>query len=85
MRFLVLATPIALIGLVVALLRRVVVTVGADEHLGAAAIARHTRRWRVMGLLLGGVVAVLLLALGQRVDSLGRLTALAPAALGGGV
>lgn len=37
------------------------------------------------GLVLGGAVAVLLLALGERVDALGRLTALAPTALGAGV
>ena len=68
-----------------ALLRRVVVTVGVNEHSGASQIARHTRRWRVVGLLLGGVAAVLLLALGQRVDALGRATALAPTVLGAGV
>ncbi len=80
-----LALPVAVVGLLVALARRVVVTVGADEHPGVVQIARHTRRWRVVGLLLGGVVAVLLLVLGQRVDALGRLTALAPMALGAGV
>ena len=85
MGFLVLAVPVAVVGLVVALLRRVVVTVGVDEHSGAVQIARHTRRWRVVGLLLGGVAAVLLLTLGQRVDALGRATALAPTVLGVGV
>lgn len=75
----------AVVGLVVALLRRVVVTVGVNEHSGVVEVARHTRRWRVAGLLLGGVTAVLLVTLGQRVDALGRLTALAPAALGAGV
>ena len=85
MGFLVLAVPFAVVGLVVALLRRVVVTVGVNEHSGAVQIARHTRRWRVVGLLLGGVAAVLLLTLGQRVDALGRATALAPTVLGVGV
>ena len=82
---LLLVIPIAGVGLTVALLRRVVVTVGVNEHPGAVQIARHTRRWRVLGLLLGGVAAVLLLTLGQRVDALGRATALAPMALGAGV
>ena len=80
-----LALPIALVGLVLALLRRVVVTVGVNEHSGVVEIARHTRRWRVVGLLLGAVAAVLLLVLGQRVDALGRAAALAPTALGAGV
>lgn len=77
-----LAVPIALVGLLVALWRRVVVTVGVNEHSGVVAIARHTRRWRVTGLLLGGLAAALLLTLGVRVDALGRVTALAPTALG---
>ena len=68
-----------------ALLRRVVVTVGVNEHSGVVEIARHTRGWRVVGLVLGGVAAVLLFTLGQRVDDLGRVTALAPTALGAGV
>ncbi len=85
MPVLVLALPVAVVGLVVALLRRVVVTVGVNEHRGVVEVARHTRGWRVVGLLLGGVVAVLLLALGQRVDALGRATALAPTVLGAGV
>jgi hypothetical protein len=83
--FLLLVIPVALVGLVVALLRRAVVTVGVNEHPGAVQIARHTRRWRLLGLVLGGTVALLLLALGQRVDALGRATALAPMALGAGV
>lgn len=85
MRVLLFAVPVAVVGLVVALLRRVVVTVGVNEHSGAVQIARHTRGWRVVGLLLGGVAAVLLLVLGQRVDALGRATALAPTVLGAGV
>src|SRR6478735_10981843 len=80
-----LALPIALLGLVLALMRRVVVTVGVNEHAGVVEIARHTRRWRLVGLLLGGVAAVLVLVLGQRVDALGRVTALAPTVLGAGV
>ena len=80
-----LALPIALVGLVLALLRRVVVTVGVNEHSGVVQIAAHTRRWRVVGLLLGAVAAVLLLVLGDRVDALGRAAALAPTALGAGV
>ncbi len=85
MRVLVLAVPIALLGLVVALLRRVVVTVGVNEHAGAVAIARHTRRWRVVGVVAGAVAAGLLFGLGERVDALGRLTALAPVVLGTGI
>jgi len=85
MRVLVLAFPVALVGLVVALLRRVVVTVGINEHRGVVQVARHTRGWRVVGLVLGGLAGVLLLTLGQRVDGLGRLTALVPTALGAGV
>ncbi len=80
-----LALPVAFVGLVVALWRRVVVTVGVDEHSGVVEIARHTRRWRVVGLLLGGAAAVLALVLGERVDALGRVTALAPTVLGAGV
>ena len=49
----VLAMPIVLIGLAVALARRVVVTVGVDEHSGVVEIARHTRRWRVAGPMPG--------------------------------
>ncbi len=80
-----LALPIALLGLVLALMRRVVVTVGVNEHSGVVEIARHTRRWRVVGLLLGAAAAVVLLVLGDRVDALGRAAALAPTALGAGV
>ena len=85
MRVLLFAAPAVVVGVVVALLRRVVVTVGINEHSGVVEIARHTRGWRVVGLLLGGVVAALLLALGDRVDALGRVTALAPTVLGAGV
>lgn len=85
MRILLLAVPVAVVGLVVALLRRVVVTVGVNEHCGVVRIAVHTRGWRVVGLLLGGVAAVALLTLGERVDALGRATALAPTVLGAGV
>lgn len=80
-----LAVPVAALALVLALRRRTVITVGVDEHGGVVAIAQHTRRWRVAGLLLGGVGAVLVLVLGERVDALGRLTALAPTLLGTGV
>ena len=80
-----LALPMMVVGLLVALARRVVITVGVDEHPGVVEIARHTRRWRVVGLLLGAAAAVLALALGERVDALGRVTALAPMALGAGV
>lgn len=79
------ALPVALIGLVLALWRRVVVTVGVNEHRGVVEIARHTRRWRVVGLVLGAAAAVLLLVLGDRVASLGRAAALAPTVLGAGV
>ena len=44
-----LAVPVALVGLLVALWRRVVVTVGVNEHAGVVEIARHTRRWRIVG------------------------------------
>jgi len=80
-----LAVPVAVVGLLVAVSRRVVVTVGVNEHAGVVEVARHTRRWRVAGLVLGAVLAVLVLALGQRVDTLGRVTALAPTALGAGI
>ena len=80
-----LALPVALVGLVLALCVGSSSTVGVNEHSGVVEIARHTRRWRVVGLLLGAVAAVLLLALGQRVDALGRVTALAPTVLGAGV
>jgi hypothetical protein len=82
---LLLAVPVALVGLLVALSRRVVVTVGLDEHGGVVEIARHTRRWRVVGLLVAGVAAALALVLGQQVDALGRVTALAPTLLGAGI
>ncbi len=85
MRVAIFAVPFALVGLVVALMRRVVVTVALSEHGGVVEIARHTRRWRLVGLLLGGVAAVLLLQGGQQVDALGRVTALAPTALGAGI
>ena len=80
-----LAVPVAFGGLLVALMRRVVVTVGVNEHSGVVEIARHTRRYRIVGLLLGGVAAVLVLVLGQRADALGRVTALAPTVLGAGI
>jgi hypothetical protein len=82
---LVLAVPVALVALLVALTRRRVVTVGINEHAEVVRVARRTRAWRVGGVLLGLLLGGLLLLLGQRVDSLGRLTALAPAALGAGV
>jgi hypothetical protein len=85
MAMILLALPIALLGLALALWRRVVVTVGVNEHRGVVEIARHTRRWRVVGLVLGAVAAVLLLVLGERVASLGRAAALAPTVLGAGV
>ncbi|HYN66872.1 MAG TPA: hypothetical protein VES93_08275 [Ornithinibacter sp.] len=85
MAALLLALPVAFVVLLVALGRRGGVTVGGNEHGGVVEIARHTRRWRVVGLLLGTGVAVLLLALGERVDALGRATALAPTALGAGI
>ncbi len=85
MAVLLLAGPIAFVGLLVALWRRGGVTVGVDEHRGVVEIARHTRRWRAAGLVLGGLVAVLLFVLGERVDALGRAAALAPTALGAGV
>jgi len=85
MAVLLLAVPVAFVGLVVALVRRVVVTVGVNEHSGVVQIARHTRRWGIVGLLLGAVAAALAVALGQRVDALGRVTALAPTLLGAGI
>jgi hypothetical protein len=85
MTILLVALPVALVGLALALWRRVVVTVGVDEHSGVVEVARHTRRWRVVGLLLGAAAAVVVLALGQRVDALGRVTALAPTVLGAGI
>ncbi|MBM6401671.1 hypothetical protein [Phycicoccus sonneratiae] len=81
----VLSLPIALVAFVVALARRHVVTVGVNEHAELVRLARRARAWRVGGLLLGLLLGGLLLLLGQRVDSLGRITALAPAALGAGV
>lgn len=77
--------PLVLLGVVVALVRRVVLTVGVNEHAGAVAIATHTRGWRVVGLAVGLATSVLLLFLGEQVDALGRLTMLAPTALGAGV
>ena len=85
MAIVLLAVPMMVVGLLVALARRVVVTVGVDEHPGVVEIARHTRRWRVVGLILGAAAAMLALVLGERVDALGRITALAPMALGAGV
>src|SRR4029079_519424 len=66
MRLFLLAVPVALVGLLVALARRVVVTVGVNEHRGLVEIARRTRRWRVAGLLLGGAAAAGGLAGGWR-------------------
>jgi hypothetical protein len=85
MSVLVFALPVAVVAFLVALARRRVLTVGVNEHAEVVRVAVRTRAWRVGGLLLGLVVAGLLLALGQQVDALGRLTALAPAALGAGV
>lgn len=85
MALVLLAAPLALVGLLVALWRRPGITVGVNEHTGVVEIARHTRRWRLLGLAVGGVIAVLALALGPRVDALGRVTALAPTVLGAGV
>ena len=77
--------PLLVLGVVVALARRAVLTVGVNEHPGAVAIATHTRGWRVVGLLVGAVAALGLLVLGERFDALGRLTMLAPTVLGVGV
>ncbi|KRE63433.1 hypothetical protein [Nostocoides sp. Soil756] len=81
----VLSLPIALVAFVVALARRHLVTVGVNEHAEVVRIARHARAWRVGGLLAGLVAAALALTVGQSVDALGRLVALAPALLGIGV
>ncbi len=81
----VIALPVALVAFLVAVVRRRVVTVGLNEHAEVAAIARSTRTWRALGLVGGLVAGGLLLALGQRVDALGRVTALAPVAVGVGV
>ncbi|QIM22227.1 hypothetical protein G7075_15545 [Phycicoccus sp. HDW14] len=81
----VLALPVAVVAFAVALVRRRTVTVGVNEHPDLVRIAGRTRAWRVVGLLLGILAGGLLLVLGQRVDALGRLTALAPAAVGAGV
>ena len=81
----VIALPVVLVAFLVAVTRRRVVTVGVNEHAEVAAIARTTRTWRALGLALGLVAGALLLTLGQRVDALGRLTALAPVAVGVGV
>lgn len=80
-----LVVPAAVIAFVVGLVRRGVVTVGVNEHAEVVRIAARTRGWRVAGLLLGFAAFGLLLTLGQRLDALGRLGALAPAALGAGV
>lgn len=79
------AVPCAAVALVIALLRRHSVTVGVNEHTGVVGVARTTRAWRVLGLLAGLLAAGLLLVLGDDLDALGRLTALAPTALGTGV
>ena len=81
----VLALPVVLVAFLVAVTRRRVVTVGVNEHAEVAAIARSTQTWRALGLVAGLVVGGLLLFLGQRVDALGRVTALAPVAVGAGV
>ena len=80
-----LAVPFALLGLAVALWRRGGIMVGVNEHSEVVGIARHTRRWRLVGLLVGGVAALCALVIGERVDALGRVTALAPTVLGAGV
>ena len=85
MRAIVFALPCVAIGLLVALRNRVVVTVAPTEHGDVVEIARHTRRWRMVGLLIGAVAALVLLDAGQRLDALGRVSALAPAALGASV
>src|SRR4029079_11273957 len=85
MRLFLLAVPVALVGLLVALAHRVVVTVGVNEHRGVVETARRTRRGRVAGLLLGGAAAVGALVLGERVVALGRVTALGPTLLGAGI
>lgn len=85
MAVLLLALPVAVVAFLVALARRRVVTVGVNEHAEVVRVAGRTRAWRVAGLLLGVLAAGVLLVLGQRADALGRLTALAPAALGAGV
>lgn len=81
----ILVLPLALVAFGVALARRHVVTVGVNEHAEVVRIADRTRGWRLVGLALGLVAGGLLLVLGQRADALGRLTALAPAAVGAGV
>lgn len=85
MSLVVLSLPVAFVALVVALVRRQAITVGINEHAEVVAIARRTRAWRAVGLLVGLAAGALLLGLGESWDALGRITALAPAALGTGV
>lgn len=84
MRLVALALPMALVALLVALVRRGNLVVGIAEHDDVVRIARHTRAWRAGGLAVGLAAGVLLLGLGQDADPLGRLTALAPLAVGVG-
>ena len=60
MRAIVFALPCVAIGLLAALRNRVVVTVAPTEHGDVVEIARHTRRWRMVGLLIGAVAALAL-------------------------
>lgn len=62
--------------------RRLVLEVGVAEHAAIADIARHTRRWRLAGAVLGVVAAGLVAQVGDR--ALGRVLMLAPLALGAG-
>ena len=65
MRAIVFALPCVAIGLLVALRNRVVVTVAPTEHGDVVEIARHTRRWRMVGLLIGAVAALHVTAIGD--------------------
>ncbi|MCC6833080.1 MAG: hypothetical protein IT200_17235 [Thermoleophilia bacterium] len=69
----------------VLLRRRRPVVVEAGRYPAVLAAARSTRAWRARGLAAGVAVAAGLLVAGTGIEPLGRLTALAPAALGAGV
>lgn len=85
MSLVVAAFPVALVAFVVALLRRRVLVVGIAEHDDVVRIARHTRSWRIAGLVLGLAGAAVLVVEGQDLETPARLTALAPLVLGAGV
>lgn len=71
------------LGVLIGVLRRPTIRIPHQVHDAVVAVHRHTRTWRLIGLLLGLAGALGFLVLGSA--GLGRLAALTPIALGAGI